>query len=78
MCIAIIILLIIIAVIVVGVIQPWKSNKGAWVVVESVPFVSCPCFWFACLNPASYLFGVALIFFIIIIIFFFVKLIWWW
>lgn len=31
MCIAIIILLLIVAIIVVGVIQPWKSNKGAWV-----------------------------------------------
>lgn len=31
MCIAIIILLLIVAIIVVGVIQPWKNNKGAWV-----------------------------------------------
>lgn len=29
MCIAIVILLIIVAIIVVGVIKPWKSNKGA-------------------------------------------------
>lgn len=31
MCIAIIILLIIVAVIVVGVLKPWNSNKGAWI-----------------------------------------------
>lgn len=31
MCIAIVILLVIVGIIVVGVIQPWKSGKGAWV-----------------------------------------------
>lgn len=39
MCIAIILLLLIVAVVVVGVIQPWKSNKGAWV----YPFCPYPC-----------------------------------
>jgi hypothetical protein len=38
MCIAIMILLVIVAIIVVGVLKPWKSNNGAWV----RPFVPCP------------------------------------